>query len=987
MAMQRSIFLLPAFFLFFFRLSAQDEEALLTFRHPAIGNVYVASIYDSRSGQSFLPVTELFSLLEFNYKPDPGHFAITGNFLGAGNPYSIDLSAMMIKLGNDIYPLTPDDFRIGETDYFLSPKIFKNVFGLDFTVNIDYLMLSLETNLVLPVQVRLTMERNRKQAGLKKTQKDYPLLYGRKRKLISGAMFDYSITGSYQTQVQSLNYTLTGGMELLGGDIKGTLTGFHSNLGSSFRAGGLQWRYAILSNNYISTIRAGQISTTGLMPETVTGAGITNEPIEPRKMYESYIIDGTTEPESEVEIYINDQLIEYQRADEMGYYRFSVPVSYGTNRINLHILTPSGELKIVDRQMQMPFNFLPRGQVSYNLQAGQAEINPGDTLRKKYITHADVAVGATRWLTALVGFQNYGDRFISGTTYYYTSLSIRASRQILMNIDLAPGAFYRITASVLYPNDLSLNFIYTRFDGYTRFNISKARENYLVNLFLPIKIFGLNTGFRLDGEYTILENGRLARYSADYNIMFSGISLRLNYRDNFLRETKTTIFGTSLLTTSVTYTISRSPGVPVYIKGMFIRGQFMYNIRRNRPESAELKLSRTIFKFGRLNLSANYNFRFNSVGFEVGLNINLKPVRSTTTLNSTDSYYSAKQSFYGSAGVDVPNRHIGFSSRQMAGQAGASVILFVDNNGTGKYERGDELLPDKGISLDRSAVMQVGRDSILRVAPLQNYYHYNLRVNRAAIDDPTLIPLVDTFSFIADPSQYKRIEIPFYHGGLIDGMVLIEKGGKETGQGGLRLFLNGVDHEYHETIHSFTDGGFYAMDIAPGKYTLWVDPVQLVFLNVIHSDTLEIEIKALPEGDYIEGLRIKMVVGTVDEESQRSAVGGQQSAETGQNIIPDSLLIEKGQVLETKQAIAEAPGGKLYKVQLLANRQPVIMEKYFKTLLTNIPGITIAETQGDDGWFRYSTGSFNSIAKAKELLGTIKKSGWKDCFIVEDSVK
>jgi hypothetical protein len=855
---KKSIFFI-LLILFTIQLYSQDEEVLLTFKYSSVGNVYVGCLYDSRADKSYLPLAELFSLFEINYAYDAGSFSVKGFYLDPELPYSVNLAAMVIRLGKNTRNLSPDDFRVGELDYYLSPELFMEIFGLDFTVNISYLMLTLETTHKLPIEERIARERNRSRIGTKTVEEDYPLGYGRKRHFINGGMLDYAFTGTLYKQSQFVNYTLTGGMELLGGDVQGTLTGNIDNKGNRYaNTNGIRWRYGILNNKFISTITAGQIVTSGLLPLSILGAGISNEPIEPRKTYDSYIIDGTTDPEAEVEIYVNDQLTDYQRADEMGYYRFTLPVTYGTTKISLKIYTLSGELRVINRQMQVPFTFLPKGTVSYNIQAGQSDNNWFDTLQTQYVSHADVSVGISRWLTASVGAQNTGNDFVSGKTNYYSSISARLAGPYLFNIDIAPDAFYRLTGSVVYANNLSLNFIYTRFDGSGQFNQSGFNEAYLANMYIPFRMFGLNSGFRLDGEYTVFGSGQITRYSADYSISIKRTNFRLNYRDNVLRSDGYIYYGEGLLTTSLTYTVSRAPGVPLYVSGMFIRGQLLYDLRHNNLKSAELRLSRTLLRSGRINLSANYNFDYMDVYLELGLTLDLKPVRSTTTVYTAGNSISARQSLYGSVGLDARNGHVELSNRQQAGRSAAAVVLFVDNNNSGDYDKNDELLPYRAVNLDKTSLMQVGRDSILRLNQLQSYYLYNLTVNRGAMDDPTLVPLKDKFSFIADPNQYKRIEIPFYRGGIIEGTVIISRKGTETGLGGLRLLLKGLDNGHQETLRSFNGGGFYTMDLPPGRYSLEVDPAQLDFLHAVHSDKIEFEIKAVAEGDYIEGLVIKI---------------------------------------------------------------------------------------------------------------------------------
>jgi hypothetical protein len=837
----------------------QGEEILLTFRHPAIGNVYINCIYSSSNDQTYLPVTELFNLLQINYQPDIRNFTVSGNYLSKDNPYDINLTIMNIRLRKEVFPLTPDDFRIGETDFYLSPAIFEKVFGLVFTVNINYLTVTLTTDKVLPVVEKQAREMARKKMnGGQTVQEVFPIEYNRKRKVIGGAMLDYVINGYYNKSSQSLDYTLSGGMEVLGGDLQGTVIGNKSSDGSSnLLISNTRWRYVVRENPFFTSFTAGQLTTTGLQSWQIKGVAFSNDPIEPRKMYDSYVVDGNTEAESEVELYLNDRLIGYKHADELGYFRFDAPINYGTSRVSIRIYTPAGELKVVDREIQVPFTFLPKGVVTYNVQAGIADNTYISAVNNDYVAHGNVATGITNWLTASAGAEYTGKELLPSNPFLYGSLSARIAKQYLMVLDIAPDAFYRFSGSVMFVSNLSANFIYTHFTRTGPFNVVGAKDDIIANLYLPVNLFGISSGFRLSGEHTLLANSSSTHYTADLNTRIGRFNLRLNYSDNLITNGNVNYFGQGLLTSALTYTIARTPGIPVYMRGMFLRGEAIYNVRNNRFTEADLQLSRTLLKTGRLNVNLAYSFIQYAWNIEVGFTIDLKFTRSITTFNSTGKESSVRQSFNGSVGVNARNAHIELSNREQVGRCAASVVLFADNNNSGTFDKGDEILPYKAVILDNPAVMTVGRDSVLRMSQLQSYYRYNLKVNRNAIPNPTLVPMKNEFSFITDPNQYKRIEIPFCRGGLIDGSVSVERDSVLLPQGGLRLLLKGVNVKHEETIRTFSDGGFYAMDLPPGKYTIEVDPAQLEFLRAKSRDgALQFEIKALSEGDNIEGLKI-----------------------------------------------------------------------------------------------------------------------------------
>lgn len=847
-----------------FSQPSSDEEVMLAFRNPAIGGVYISSLLNDQTKQTYLPIIELFKLFQIVCQPDVKNFTIQGSYLKPDNPFVINLSAMNIQLGKEIFVITPDDFRIGSMDFYLSPAIFEKVFGLVFTVNIDYLTLTLFTEKKLPIQEEKEREAYRnKMSASKISREDYPLLYKRSRKILGGAMVDYSLNGFYTNTSQSLGYTFTGGMELLGGDIQGTVIGMKAaNTPNNLQASGLRWRFVVLNNPFFSSFTAGQLFTTGLQGKQIRGIAITNNPVEPRNSYDTYVFDGHTEPQSEVELYLNERLIAYMRADELGYYRFNVPINYGTSRLSTRVYTPSGEVKLIDRELQVPFTFLPKGVFSYNLQGGTIEESFVDSTMSidMYAGHFDVAVGITKWLTGSLGANVTATKLWATTRFFYGSLSARIAKQYILTADIALNNYYRLSGNVMYPSDLSINMVYTHYPNIGMFNLLGTTDDLVGSIYLPINILGLKSGLRFGGQHTQLAGSTKSKFNLDFISKIWQFNLRINYRNTFSRIKNLTVFNEHALTTSLTYTIARTPGVPVFVRGTFIRGQALFDIITRQFVQTEFQFSRTLFRNARLNINLGYNFQQDYFAAEVGFTLDLNIIRSTTTFNSVGSEIALRQSLNGSIGMDARKGRMELSNREQVGRAALSVVSYVDNNNSGIYDKGDEILPYNSVILDNPVTANVGKDGVLRLSQLQSYYRYNLKVNRNALSDPTLVPLMGEFSFVTDPNQYKRIEIPFYRGGIIDGTVSIETPKGLQGQGGLRLLIKSTTTKYEQTVRTFADGGFYAMDIPPGKYTLEVDQAQLGFLGITKPPApLQFEIKPSAQGDYVEGQKILLV--------------------------------------------------------------------------------------------------------------------------------
>jgi len=292
---------------------------MLTFRHPAAEIMYVSAIFNN--GKIFLPLGELFRLLEVHIKHENNPRIWSGKYPKESTPWSLNLTTMQSVMGAEEFSLDSGEIRLGATDLYLSPTLFEKMFGLLFTVSMNTLSLSLESRYPLPVEERLVRESRRRELGNQyRDSIVYTTLYPRYRQLFALGMLDYNVGISRQSAGVSYDYNLTGAMEFLGGDLHGSVSGYSDGGLATIRANNLQWRYVPAPNPFISFIRAGQLSTTGLRTYRIQGAAISNDPLQPREMYETWVIEGTTVPDSEVELWANNQLASYTRSDELGYY-------------------------------------------------------------------------------------------------------------------------------------------------------------------------------------------------------------------------------------------------------------------------------------------------------------------------------------------------------------------------------------------------------------------------------------------------------------------------------------------------------------------------------------------------------------------------------------------------------------------------------------------------------------------------------------------
>ncbi len=844
------------------------ENVMLTFRYRPVGDNYINAA-DSK-GRIYLPMMELFNLFEVHYKVE-NNTTITGNYFTSENPFLIEPALKRITVGARRSVFKETDFFSSGTEIYLSPAALKDIFDLTFTVNINRLDVTLEESKDFPVIIRKRNEEARKKISFQYTKEFYPLTYDRRRSFVSGTFLDYNVTGTYADQDAPVSaYTVTGGAEVLGGDLQGTYNGINTKGIRTNDFGNVRWRYAVRENAYFSSFTGGQLTTTSVFSHAIRGARITNEPIEPRTVFDYYNVDGYTDPESDVELFMNDRLIDFQRSNSAGYYNFRFPLTYGTMRIMVKTYSQYGDIKTEEKQLQVPYTFMPQGVISYNAEAGMQESqNTGADVHP--VGNANLIYGITNWLTAKGGAEKlFDDR--NAPPSYYGSVSARLFSQYVLNLDIVPDAYYRANTNILFPGNSGAALQYTKYASTDPLLNSGANQSAALSFYFPVPLLSSGTSMRFSGDYLDSKSRKNIISRTDLATRLGDVNIGLNYRmTNNIAENKLTgNYGDGVMAVIVGYTIPRGSFLPEFLNSTLIRSDASVNFRTNRVEQASLQFSRTFLQNFRFSFGAAKSFYSNTVVLQAGIIMDLDVTRSSSLYSENKEGQMVRQSFYGSLGVDHRSGGMMMSNRDQVGRGGLTVLLFVDNNGNGKYDKGDEIIHSRGVSLDGTGQIDLGSDGLVRITQLQSYYRYNLSIRRDDID-PTVVPTIDKFSFVADPNQFKRIEIPFYRGSIVEGAVLSDNGKERTPLGGMRVYMVSTDRRYSSTLRTFADGGFYELNVPPGTYTLELDTVQLKLLQAKQKNPAQkITVRSKAGGDLVEG--IELVVEPLKEKTVPEAI-------------------------------------------------------------------------------------------------------------------
>ena len=857
----------------------ETDEIMLTFAYPSLGQVYTQCVF--KGDQPYLGLTELLSMFLIPFERNNSQFGFKGTYPFKTNPWEVDPVNLTLTVNGVLRPLKADQFHLGETDLYLVPELFNEIFGLEFTINPYGLLLSVVTKRDLPIDERakrLAIRDKLKRLAPENLLKTYPMLYPRERRAVAPGMLDYNLGVTDGTYGRTYNYLVSSGLEFMGGDFQGTLSGFKSDSAERQTLSSARWRYVFkqglneTGNPAISDIQVGQVGLGGPSGGRIVGLSLSNTPIIPRRVLDVFVIDGFTEKDAEVELLIAGQLVDFVRADEIGYYRFKTPLSYGTVRVSIRIYTPKGEVIMEDRQLQIPFTFVPKGFVDYNLQAGLPEI-ANEGIQKGIAGHANVAYGLTNNLTLRVGAYRSADTLQKQGINPYGSASLRIMDQYLLNVDVLPGIMNRFNFGVNYSNNTAL---FVQYSDYTSSLAAKTLaktplRDVSINYFFPFTLGKRTYGVRASAEQVWRRNQTNLRMQFDFNAKIGPIVTRLNYREELVDLVDRDLIRQRLATATLTYMVPRTPSIPVLMRGMFLRAQLRHDMQRFDAEAlGSLQFSQTVWKTGRININYDRDILNRANIFSVGLLFDFRRFRSATQAtvraNPVVVTNELTQNFSGSLGGDLKKRFLVATNRDQVGRAGVKIRMFLDENANSLYEKGEPLIQATNILLDQSATMFTGSDSSLLITQLQSYWKYRATLDVNALPDATLAPLKPKFTFVTDPNRYKHIDLPLYRTGTIEGVVLNSRNGAMAPQPGLRLHITrvGTDDE-PKTIRTYSDGSFYTHGLVPGDYYVLVDSLQLAFMRRLQGpDTLRFTIKTMPEGDFLEGLEIRLRPKPVD---------------------------------------------------------------------------------------------------------------------------
>ena len=820
------------------------EEVFLTFKYGSVVNIPIIAYL--KGEKLYLPIKTIFGALKIFYDDDDKTKTLNGFFIDQNKKYKLDFANGKFEFNNQKIPLNGNEFYLDEIEdeYFITSSAFDKLFGMKFSVNYRKLILRLNSKILLPVYERELTKLNFEIYKNKLQTKSFGKFFPNKADLFNFGFVDYNISSTLsQNSKPYSSYYFGLSSNIIGGEANISFNG--SAIAGNFINDRIDWswRYGMF-NKYLTQITIGNFFVQGLSSYNLRGFSFTNEPLEARRLFSRFKIQSKTHPNWQVELYKNNLPVDYVTADENGNYKFEIPLNYGMTYIKLRHLGTKGEIYEDEKLFHIPYELIPPKELNYHVNVGETPFT------KIKVARADVEYGINKNLTDKIGFD-----YVHSGSYkqgiIYNSLTAKISTEYLINFITAPNAFYKFDISGIYPSLSSFDASYTFYDKNSFFNPTGIKSDIFLNLYHPVSMEELPVNLFATGQYLTFRNGSLRRnLRLGINSTFNRFSPTLTY-EYFNSSNPVAEFTRSVLSAGFFYSLPQFPGFLKSLYGNVISSKLIYNTETREIESLFFAFSTNLFSNTRLQLVHSENLLGKISTTSLQLIVDFSFTRSTSTI--VNSQFT--QNLSGSLGYDVNYNAVHSYNRFQQGKSAAIINCFIDENGNMKYDTGEKNI--KGIKLQLNNLSRISYepDGKIVVSELIPYSGYLGKLLDSKYENPLLVPMFKEFSFIADPNKYKKIDIPFYYAGEINGNIKKQNENNIIPLAGLKIIIENKLNGKTQKVSSFSDGTFYYFGLLPGKYKIYIDNGLLEKLKLkSYPECYDLEIKSVETGDYYDKL-------------------------------------------------------------------------------------------------------------------------------------
>ncbi len=899
-----------------------------------------------KNGEYYFPVAALSEILDFYYDIDTSIHTVDGWALFEEDSYFVDVQNKRLRFRGEEFDLPSEAFigpEVADDDIYILSGVLSQIWPAQFEVNLSSLVLDIIPDKPLPFQTALVREKQRARTEERRAERlegdDFPFI-PYPYQFYTKPTIDISASTGYDDAAEHV----FGGLSVNGVNDLAYASADYS-AAFAHRNGEFQnpenIRFRLRRQNIhegalpygLEDTQLGDVNLSNreLISNNVGGRGFlfSTESSNKSGEFDLITIDGIGTPGWEVELYLNNELLNFGVIDDRGEYRFEdISVGFGNNRFRIVLYGPQGQIKERVENYIYQSSMIEKGKnvFSGGIVDGNEDLIPIDKrrtgLREGLAANIYAARGIKEKLTAFFTANTIRDRDGNNTV----------SREYL-----SAGAIGSVGTTL------------AKVEGYKQLDGGQALEVRTLSDFKGFKVNAQISAFS-DFESPHASNGDNAKtLETDISVkkIFRtaigalGLELRQNYtkrkkRDDVSDYITRQSLGIGPLRMTNTTRSSFSDGEHQLSTGRFgastrrnkwnFRNSLDYNISPD-PEvtSFQTELRYRANRDFSMAARANYSFINDQKGLGFQISRDYKKFlgsmdidwQSTTGVGFT-LRASTSLGPYGEDGTYA------YRGNPLSNVGPVNSFLYTDKNYDGTYDDSDEPLEDTRVIVNR----RISREETDESGNLMQLISVGskktkIKVAKESIDDPYLVSSVPGYRIYPRPGVVHQLEFPLIETGAIDGTLRWSDEGKPIAGVTLQLLDEEADI-LRETQTGF-DGYFTFEQIPPGNYTIRPDPeegidIPFKYVNLTPDDLFQfgIDMSATPNTDVAE-IDLDMDV-----------------AQDGTLNVKDIISLAKG--------YKDKRSGKVYKVSTSDNPANTAIQNNIKqTGQTNVKHIRIGE--------------------------------------------
>ncbi|MBC7936969.1 MAG: hypothetical protein H7Y86_16600 [Rhizobacter sp.] len=832
------IFLLGAMLLLPGKTAAQQagvefDEIIVTLRGQSIGTAEIPALIIGQ--QIYLPVTDLFNFLTIKNSLSASAYSISGHLMNPQDIYSINRIDNQIYYKDTLIKLNPNDIIFSSNEFYLNASYLGSVFGLECKFNFRSLTVDFNSKVELPFMREKRLEQMRRNITKIKGEIKADTVIKRKFELAHLGALDWSVTASSFRGDNNMLARIGIGGVVAGGEATAQLY-LSNTIPVSLNNQYFLWRYVNNEKKYFKQISLGRVNSPNTFSSipSLLGVQINNTTTRQRRSFGSYLVSDITEPGWVVELYVNDVLVDYAKADASGLFSFEVPLVYGNSNVKYKFYGPWGEERMSEQLINIPFAFLPKNMVDYSVTAGTTS----DSLHNPF-TRLHMNYGFSKRITIGSGAE-YNSGLYNRKLLPFLNASARLGNAVILFGEYAPGTMLKGAANLRLKNKLQLEAQYIKYAAGQEAIRTTSLQDRKLMASIPFKMKKIVGFSRLTMNYSKFYKGELKTAE----LLMSATRGRINSNIT----TYAVFFDRPEILSRLAFNIP----LPFNIR---LSPQLQYHYQRKDIVMVKAEAEKRAFK----NMVATVGYEKNKLihysGFTVGLRHNFSFAQVGATARQTGDYMSITQT--ASGGLLFDGKKITASDRSNVGRGTILVLPFLDYNCNARRDKNEPEVLNLGVRVDGCKIDRSPNKAAVKISALEAYNKYYVLLDDKNFDNPAYKIKHKVIEIISEPNMVKQIVIPVSVVGEAGGYVYVKTNKETRGIG--RVIVHIYDEQKNKVAKIITegDGYFSYLGLIPGKYTAHTDEMQLTKIKMKNDAApLSFIIKENKEGDIIDNLQL-----------------------------------------------------------------------------------------------------------------------------------